>query len=255
MLTISCKWCKEEFKVTASQLPRKKYCSKPCANLGFRKSEEHKKNKRNLWLQKNTKRLKKYQDNRYLEKKESILKKNKEYYLNNKETINLRNKGWREKNIKKMKEYFKQYSIDNAERKRKVGQIYRARLEIRERTRLQRRRKVATDPLFKISRLLRKRIAAGIKYHRGEKAYKTIELLGCSIEIARKHIESQFKKGMTWENWTRIDFNKNTWNIDHIIPIDSFNLLNPEDQKRAFHYTNLQPLWAIDNLKKGNKIL
>ena len=71
-----------------------------------------------------------------------------------------------------------------------------------------------------------------------------MELTGCSKEDLIKHLESQFTDGMTWENYGE-------WHIDHIRPCCSFNLEDPEEQKTCFHWTNLQPLWAIDNMKKG----
>lgn len=78
------------------------------------------------------------------------------------------------------------------------------------------------------------------------KSDKIISLLGCSLKFFREHIERQFKEGMTWEN-------RSLWHIDHIKPLASFDLKNPEHQKQATHYTNLQPLWAKDNLTKGAK--
>jgi len=75
------------------------------------------------------------------------------------------------------------------------------------------------------------------------------ELLGCSIEYLRNHLEGQFIKGMTWDNYGLCG-----WHIDHIIPVSYFDHSDPEQQKRAWHYTNLRPLWAADNLKKSNKI-
>ena len=66
--------------------------------------------------------------------------------------------------------------------------------------------------------------------------------------ILRNYLEKQFKEGMTWENYGQ-------WHIDHIIPLSSFNLLDEKEVKKAIHYSNLQPLWAIDNLKKGNRII
>ncbi len=68
--------------------------------------------------------------------------------------------------------------------------------------------------------------------------------------IAREHLEKQFKEGMTWENHGLYG-----WHIDHIIPCASFDLTDLEQQKKCFHYTNLQPLWAKENLIKGVKIL
>ena len=73
-------------------------------------------------------------------------------------------------------------------------------------------------------------------------------MLGCSIKDLIIHIEKQFKEGMTWDNHSY-----NGWHIDHIIPCASFDLSDPEQQKKCFHYTNLQPLWKQDNLSKSDK--
>ena len=74
-----------------------------------------------------------------------------------------------------------------------------------------------------------------------------MKLCGCSLEKLKQHLESQFTEGMTWDN-------KGDWHVDHIKPCASFDLTNPEEQKKCFHYTNLQPLWALDNMKKGAKL-
>ena len=79
------------------------------------------------------------------------------------------------------------------------------------------------------------------------KSKPTLKLLGCSIEFLKNYLESKFNEGMTWKNYGQ-------WHIDHIKPCFSFNLSNPEEQRKCFHYTNLQPLWAADNLEKSNKI-
>jgi hypothetical protein len=71
-------------------------------------------------------------------------------------------------------------------------------------------------------------------------------LLGCSIIEFRQHLEKQFVNGMKWENYGE-------WHIDHIIPCSSFDLSKIDEQKKCFHYTNQQPLWKIDNLRKGNR--
>ena len=81
------------------------------------------------------------------------------------------------------------------------------------------------------------------------KSKRTMELLGCSIEHLRKHLESQFKPGMDWDNYSL-----SGWHIDHIKPCNLFDLTNIEEQKQCFNYKNLQPLWAEDNLKKGCKV-
>ena len=76
------------------------------------------------------------------------------------------------------------------------------------------------------------------------------KLLGCTVSFFMKHIESQWKEGMTWDN-----YGYRGWHIDHIIPCSAFDLTKEEEQKKCFHYTNQQPLWAEENMKKGAKIL
>jgi len=97
---------------------------------------------------------------------------------------------------------------------------------------------------FRLSKILRSRIQAAIK--KGHKCDHTIKILGCSVSEFKKHIESLWKENMTWANYGLYG-----WHIDHIKPCASFNLNDPEEQKICFHYTNMQPLWAKDNLKKN----
>lgn len=108
--------------------------------------------------------------------------------------------------------------------------------------------KLKTDPLFKLKHLLSHRIRRAIYDQKGMKSGKTIELLGCTILEARNHIEKQFKDGMHWEN-----HGNHGWHIDHIKPCSSFDLTKKEEQNECFNFKNLQPLWALENLKKGNK--
>lgn len=97
-----------------------------------------------------------------------------------------------------------------------------------------------------VKRLSRNRVNSALKNN--QKSGHTLELLGCSVDFFRKHIESQFKEGMSWDNWSRTG-----WHIDHIKPCDSFNLKNPSEQRLCFNWSNQQPLWADENLKKSNK--
>jgi hypothetical protein len=108
------------------------------------------------------------------------------------------------------------------------------------------RKRRAVDPNYNLTIVLRQRLYRALK---GQ--YKTgsaVSDLGCSIDDFRIYIETRFQPGMTWENHGRTG-----WHIDHIIPISSFDLSNPEEFKRAVHYTNLQPLWAHENHQKSNK--
>lgn len=76
-----------------------------------------------------------------------------------------------------------------------------------------------------------------------------MELVGCAIPFLRGYLEAKFKVGMSWSNHGA------GWHIDHIKPCASFNLLDEKEQKKCFHYKNLQPLWAEENLSKGDKII
>jgi len=71
--------------------------------------------------------------------------------------------------------------------------------------------------------------------------------IGCSVECLKNHLESQFKKGMSWQNYGR-----NGWVIDHIIPCSKFDFSRNDHIKMCFHYSNLQPLWALENIKKSD---
>lgn len=103
-----------------------------------------------------------------------------------------------------------------------------------------------TDVNFKIKQDLRARFYRLVKKNNFTNS-SSLKMLGCSIDDFKKHIESQFCEGMTWENHSL-----HGWHIDHIRPCASFNLNEPEEQAKCFHFTNFQPLWAKDNLKKGS---
>lgn len=105
-----------------------------------------------------------------------------------------------------------------------------------------------TSPLrIKIGTNLRCRLNKAIKGN--FKSGSAVEDLGCSIDEFKAYIESKFKLGMCWENWGR-----KGWHIDHIIPLSAFDLTNYEQFKKACHYSNLQPLWAKENLSKSDKV-
>lgn len=95
---------------------------------------------------------------------------------------------------------------------------------------------------------LRDRLRDLLRKTGSKKSNPTLKLVGCSKDELRRHLESKFQPGMSWANRDKI-------HIDHIIPCASFDLTDPQQQRQCFHYTNLQPLWAKDNLSKGAKIL
>ena len=108
---------------------------------------------------------------------------------------------------------------------------------------------VANNPQAKTATNLRNRIGDALRKASATKSARTLELLGASIEEVRAHLEAQFKLGMSWDNWSF-----EGWHIDHIKPCASFDLTDPEQQKACFHYSNLQPLWAKDNLSKNDRL-
>lgn len=101
-----------------------------------------------------------------------------------------------------------------------------------------------TDPVYMIKARLRSRLAKKLKCQKAHKATDTLSLTGCTGEFLGGYLEARFKPGMSWNNV----------HIDHIVPCDSFDLRDPEQQRLCFYYQNLQPLFAVDNMRKGAKI-
>lgn len=97
-----------------------------------------------------------------------------------------------------------------------------------------------------LSYIIRKRIWDAMKNYSEKKKKHSMEYLGCSIEKLREHLEKQFTAGMSWEN-------QGAWHADHVRPCSSFNLETEEEKHKCFHYTNLQPLWATENISKNDK--
>ncbi len=112
------------------------------------------------------------------------------------------------------------------------------------------RKRLQTDVSFKLSLSCRNRILRAIKEQNQTKQKQTFELLGCSVDELKAHLEKQFQPGMSWENHGR---GEQCWHIDHIRPCASFDLSDQKQQQLCFNYTNLQPLWESENLSKGAK--
>ena len=176
----------------------------------------------------------------YMRKYNAILKNNikkklrdKKYYENNKDKIASWSKGYREKNKKIIAKKKKLYAIKNWDKILK----YKNEWE---------KNKCKTDIKYRIMRRLRNRIYCSMFRHKKSDTFK--KLTGASMEIVWSHLESKFKPGMSRNNYGK------RWHIDHVIPCAAFDLTKPEEQFKCFHYTNLQPLWAKENLKKGAKL-
>jgi len=107
--------------------------------------------------------------------------------------------------------------------------------------------RAASDPEFKLKGVLRARVRAAIRNSGGTKSHGTMQLVGCTVENLRQHLEQQFTDGMSWDN-------HGDWHVDHIMPCAAFDLTDEDQQRVCFNYTNLQPLWASDNMSKGAKV-
>jgi hypothetical protein len=107
------------------------------------------------------------------------------------------------------------------------------------------KKRYSEDQMFRLKTNLRSRIYECLKKGGYKKTKKTIDILGCSIDFYKKHLQNQFKKEMTWDNHGK-------WHIDHIIPLASAN--TEEELIKLFDYTNTQPLWAVENMRKGSSI-
>lgn len=141
------------------------------------------------------------------------------------------------------KEYQKEYLKNNREKIYANNKKWRD--DNRDRFNHQYRTRIKNDVQFRLKQYLRNRLNAAIKHD--YKSGSAVKDLGCSIVELKYHLESKFKPEMTWEN-------HGERHIDHIIPLDYFNLKIREELLKACHYTNLQPLWASENISKSNNI-
>jgi Prasinovirus endonuclease VII len=164
----------------------------------------------------------------------------KTYRANNKEKAQDARKKW----LAKSQTHIKDYLDKNRTRINRWQVAYYQKIQ---KKRLL--EKYKTDPLFRLAKVLRHRVYNALCYKRVKKSVRSIDLIGCTISELKTHLETQFKPGMNWKNHT-----SKGWHVDHIKPCSSFNLADPEEQKKCFHYTNLQPLWWYENQEKHAKI-
>ena len=169
--------------------------------------------------------LKKYLAKYYKLNKPRALYKAAEYRKDNREAIRLRDR-----------ERYKNLRADPIK-----GEAYRQKRNFWYNKRM------ASDPVFKLKNTMRSRIVAALKAGGKIKDKKTTYLLGCTIPDLKQHLETRFESGMSWKN-------HGEWHIDHIIPCDAFDLTNIAHQRVAFHFSNLQPLWAEPNLIKSASV-
>ena len=125
-------------------------------------------------------------------------------------------------------------------RSREWRDFNKERINADKREREQARRNA--EPLYRLRHNLSTRLYMAVS----KKVGNTFELVGCSKEDLETFLEAEFTEGMTWENY-------GMWHVDHMRPCCAFDLEDPEEQKKCFHWTNLQPLWASANCSKGGR--
>ena len=177
--------------------------------------------------------------------KDGLQRRCKECKKNNPETTKL----YRIKNFEKRKIELRKWRQENKQKYNQWTRLYNKKPEVKEKRNIYLKKRFNTDFSFKILHMLRTRIRHVLKTSGSSKSATTIKLVGISVKELKKYLESKFKTGMTWENYGTYG-----WHIDHIIPCASFDLNKPSEQRKCFHYTNLQPLWWYENLAKGSKM-
>ena len=150
---------------------------------------------------------------------------------------------WRKQHRQYGKEYSKKWAEEHPAWRKESQKSWRKKNP--NYTNIYRREKYQSDLNYKLSCILRARQTAALKGK--AKQGSAVKALGCTMDEAWNHIEQLFQPGMTRENHGK-------WEFDHIIPLSSFDLEDREQYLKAFHYTNLQPLWKSDNRSKGAKI-
>jgi 5-methylcytosine-specific restriction endonuclease McrA len=184
------------------------------------------------WSKNNPDKVMKRHRTYYENNKEKVLSYFEKYRNENRENILTRATEYRNNNREKIREDLRLWKKNNPDK------VVKSRKQQGERNKI--------DIIFNLKNRMRCRLYHFLSVKNITKKSKTFEIVGCSPEFLKEHLEKQFKEGMCWEN-------RSEWHIDHIIPL---SLAKTEEEiYQLSHYTNLQPLWVGDNLKKGNKIL
>lgn len=174
-------------------------------------------------------------------------------YVANRDKRLIQTKKWREENKERCRtrsaEYRKTHKRKRTQKDNERSKQYNKRPYVRKRLNVYYRKRRRTDPQFAIKTRLRTRLGLILKQKGLKKSERCMKLLGCDLVEFKAYFSSLFTEGMTWERFLEGEIH-----IDHIRPCASFDLTDPEQQKICFHWTNLQPLWAIDNLIKSDKM-
>jgi len=180
----------------------------------------------------------------------------KQWLIDNQDHVRAYKKAWQSERMDQKRKYDRERYLRNREAIKKRSN---ANYHNRKQSNSRKCRTVVTDVFIpkqrrvtsteeKINQQIRRRLSGrilrAVKKRYSAKATGTIQLLGCSIASFRIYIESKFEPGMTWENI----------HLDHIVPCALFDLTKPKHQKICFHFSNYQPLFAEENIKKGSRL-
>jgi hypothetical protein len=184
------------------------------------------------------------QAEKYEKGKEYYKAKSNENHAKNRERNNKRNSEYQRKNAEILKQKHNEYRANNRERARRWQKRYSTANHSKIIDKLRERRR--NDPMMRLKDAIRGSIRAYIGSKKTRRS-ATFEIVGCTPDFLRGHLERQFRDGMTWENYGPY------WHVDHRIPLASGN--SPEEVMGLSHWTNLQPLTAFENISKGSKLV
>jgi hypothetical protein len=208
-------------------LDRKTKTKERCSNWQKENKEKYR-HQQALYKENNKEKIKESSIKYYNNNKEKIRERDSKYYNSNKKRINQRKQEWVDKNRDKKRSAQNKYYQKN-------------KCAISRNNSIVRKNRRKTDDLYALTTRVRSLTSKAFIFHGFEKKSQTCKYIGCEWEFLKKYIEQRFQEGMTWEN-------RSEWHIDHIIPLAS---AKTETQLiKLFHYTNLRPLWAEENLKK-----
>jgi hypothetical protein len=205
---------------------------------------QYKTKKRKNFSELEKEKNKKYSQNYRKLNHDKLIERERKYQQINKEKESIRKKKYREENPEKYLECIQNYKKSNKEKIREKSRDYYQ--NNKDKRRIYETEKRKNDSVYRITCSLRSRINIFIKSKKINKSNKTFEIIGIAPIELKKYLGNLFTEGMTWQNYGE-------WHIDHIIPLSSAK--TEQEIYELCKYTNLQPLWAQDNLKKSNKIL
>ena len=225
-----CKPCRAEHKKASYERNREKNLAKQKA---YREA-----NKEKVSEGKKRSRLKKIDEynqkarDRYYANREKILEAEKLKRQSNLEEALRKEAEIRARHAEKRNAWQKQYYRETRPERLKYYAKYA-------------RERMRADPIYALGRLVRRRISFALSKGGYQKESRTQEMLGCDYDFLKQHLEKQFLKGMSWEN------RGTEWHIDHIVPLASAK--TKEEVVALCHFTNLRPMWALENISKGAK--